>query len=61
MVLCCHRSNPDKIATLVVNTTISSLEKPAEYLELGYIVSVSHRDADNGLSISVGACLHEAL
>lgn len=49
MVLCCHRSNPDKIATLVVNTTITTLEKATEYLELGYIISVSHSDADDGV------------
>lgn len=48
MVLCCHGSNPGKISTLVVNT-ISSQEKATAYLELGYIISVSYSDVDDGV------------
>lgn len=48
---CCHRSNPGKIATLVVKTTISSQEKATAVLELGYIISVSYGDADDGVEV----------
>ncbi|RMC17987.1 hypothetical protein DUI87_04862 [Hirundo rustica rustica] len=45
---CIRRPNPDKIATLRVNTTISSQEKAAAYLELGYIISVKSTDWSKG-------------
>lgn len=58
MVFCCHRSNPDKITTLVVNSSISSQEKATQYLELGYIISVSYSECRWWCqSIFVGACL----
>lgn len=58
MVFCCHRSNPDKITTLVVYSSISSQEKATQYLELGYVISVSYSECRWWCqSIFVGACL----
>lgn len=61
LVFCCHRSNPDKIATLVVNSTISSQEKAAEPWVRIYYLRKLQWCRWWCLSILVGTCLHEAL